>query len=161
MMVAVGLGANLTQLHTGLAVTGPSRDVAWGYYIAQLTLLVLVAACAALFTGTWFDKGLGRVSGRFIPTPLHGFLDYFPTTIELLIGETVGMLLTGLQSHEVDHVHHSYLQMGHVLAYEIHRRQSLHRRYISRTTHHHVWPGTLVVAGPLPDADARATVAYG
>ena len=47
--------------------------------------LVLVIACVALFIGTWIDKGMGLVTGGFIPTPLHETVDYLPTSIELLI----------------------------------------------------------------------------
>lgn len=46
---------------------------------------VLSVACVALFTGTWIDKGMGLVTGGFIPTPLHKAMDYVPTFIELLI----------------------------------------------------------------------------
>lgn len=46
---------------------------------------VLIIACIALFIGTWIDKGMGLVSGGFIPTPLHETMDYLPTAIELLI----------------------------------------------------------------------------
>ena len=46
---------------------------------------VLIVACIALFTGTWIDKGMGLISGGFIPTPLHKTMDYIPTLIELTI----------------------------------------------------------------------------
>lgn len=46
---------------------------------------VLIVACAALFIGTWIDKGMGLVTGGFIPTPLHEVMDYTPTPVELLI----------------------------------------------------------------------------
>jgi len=46
---------------------------------------VLIIACIALFIGTWIDKGMGLLSGGFIPTPLHKVTDYVPTAIELLI----------------------------------------------------------------------------
>ena len=46
---------------------------------------VLIIACIALFTGTWIDKGLGLITGGFIPTPLHKAMDYAPTLIELTI----------------------------------------------------------------------------
>lgn len=46
---------------------------------------VLIIACIALFIGTWIDKGMGLVTGGFIPTPLHEAMDYIPTPIELLI----------------------------------------------------------------------------
>jgi molybdopterin-containing oxidoreductase family membrane subunit len=45
----------------------------------------LIIACIALFTGTWIDKGMGLVTGGFIPTPLHRAMDYVPTVIELVI----------------------------------------------------------------------------
>lgn len=46
---------------------------------------VLIIACVALFAGTWIDKGMGLVTGGFIPTPLHEAVDYMPTPMELLI----------------------------------------------------------------------------
>jgi molybdopterin-containing oxidoreductase family membrane subunit len=46
---------------------------------------VLIIACIALFIGTWIDKGMGLVTGGFIPTPLHEATDYLPTALELLI----------------------------------------------------------------------------
>jgi molybdopterin-containing oxidoreductase family membrane subunit len=46
---------------------------------------VLIVACIALFMGTWIDKGMGLVTGGFIPTPLHKAMDYVPTALELLI----------------------------------------------------------------------------
>ncbi|MBT8373460.1 MAG: polysulfide reductase NrfD [Deltaproteobacteria bacterium] len=46
---------------------------------------VLIVACITLFAGTWIDKGLGLISGGFIPTPLHKVVDYTPTLIELTI----------------------------------------------------------------------------
>ncbi len=46
----IGLGAfvYLIQLNMGLQVTGLSRDVSWGFYIAQFTYLVGVAASAVM-----------------------------------------------------------------------------------------------------------------
>jgi Ni/Fe-hydrogenase subunit HybB-like protein len=46
---------------------------------------VLIVACVALFIGTWIDKGMGLVTGGFIPTSLHEAMDYLPTALELLI----------------------------------------------------------------------------
>jgi molybdopterin-containing oxidoreductase family membrane subunit len=45
-VIAVGAGAYLKQLNEGLSITGMSRDVSWGFYIAQFTFLVGVAASA-------------------------------------------------------------------------------------------------------------------
>ena len=47
-MVSAGIAAYLVQFNVGLAVTGLSRDVSWGFYIAQLTFLVGVAASAVM-----------------------------------------------------------------------------------------------------------------
>ncbi len=46
----IGLGAitYLFQMKYGLAITGMSRDVSWGFYIAQFTYLVGVAASAVM-----------------------------------------------------------------------------------------------------------------
>lgn len=46
---------------------------------------VLALACLAVFSGTWIDKGLGLVSGGFIPSPLHQVTEYAPTVPELVI----------------------------------------------------------------------------
>jgi len=48
VIILVGLYAFSQQLMTGLGVTGMSRDVSWGVYIAQLTFLVGVAASAVM-----------------------------------------------------------------------------------------------------------------
>ncbi|HLZ18569.1 MAG TPA: hypothetical protein VKO67_03100, partial [Smithellaceae bacterium] len=45
-ITAIGLFFYLRQLDYGLAITGMSRDVSWGLYIAQFTFLVGVAASA-------------------------------------------------------------------------------------------------------------------
>ncbi len=47
-LMAVGLAAYLIQNERGLTVTGMSRDVSWGIYIAQFTFLVGVAASAVV-----------------------------------------------------------------------------------------------------------------
>jgi len=46
----MGIGAicYLFQLRDGLSITGLSRDVSWGFYIAQFTFLVGVAASAVM-----------------------------------------------------------------------------------------------------------------
>ncbi|MDP2167133.1 MAG: NrfD/PsrC family molybdoenzyme membrane anchor subunit [Thermodesulfovibrionales bacterium] len=47
-VVGVGFLAYLNQFTTGLGITGLSRDVTWGLYIAQFTFLVGVAASAVM-----------------------------------------------------------------------------------------------------------------
>lgn len=48
VIIAAGVYAYGQQLTQGLTVTGMSRDVSWGVYIAQLTFLVGVAASAVM-----------------------------------------------------------------------------------------------------------------
>lgn len=48
VIIGVGAGAYLMQLDQGLAITGLHRDVSWGFYIAQFTFLVGVAASAVM-----------------------------------------------------------------------------------------------------------------
>ena len=43
-IVGVGFVCYLWQFQFGLGITGMSRDVSWGFYIAQFTFLVGVAA---------------------------------------------------------------------------------------------------------------------
>ncbi len=54
---------------------------------------VLAVACVAVFIGTWIDKGMGMISGGFVPNPLHHVVEYTPTIPELII--TLGVWATG------------------------------------------------------------------
>jgi len=47
-IIAVGTIFYLQQFKTGLTITGLSRDITWGFYIAQFTFLVGVAASAVM-----------------------------------------------------------------------------------------------------------------
>jgi Ni/Fe-hydrogenase subunit HybB-like protein len=53
----------------------------------------LAVACAVIIAGTWIDKGLGMISGGFVPNPLHEVNEYAPTLPE--IGITVGIYAIG------------------------------------------------------------------
>ena len=46
--IGVGFLCYLLQFNQGLGITGMSRDVTWGFYIAQFTFLVGVAASAVM-----------------------------------------------------------------------------------------------------------------
>ena len=46
-----------------------------------------------LFIGAWIDKGLGLISGGFVPNPLHEVNEYVPTAPEVMI--TLGVWATG------------------------------------------------------------------
>ena len=48
LAILTGFCSYMAQFDVGLAVTGLSRDVSWGFYIAQLTFLVGVAASAVM-----------------------------------------------------------------------------------------------------------------
>jgi molybdopterin-containing oxidoreductase family membrane subunit len=49
----------------------------------------LAVACVVIFVGTWIDKGLGMISGGFVPNPLHEVNEYIPTVPELIISLAV------------------------------------------------------------------------
>ena len=54
---------------------------------------ILTVACLMVFAGTWIDKGLGMISGGFVPSPLHHVTEYAPTFPEILI--TLGVYGAG------------------------------------------------------------------
>jgi molybdopterin-containing oxidoreductase family membrane subunit len=47
-MIGIGFACYLYQYNEGLGITGMNRDVSWGFYIAQFTFLVGVAASAVM-----------------------------------------------------------------------------------------------------------------
>jgi len=61
---------------------------------ARQNEFVLGIACLFVFVGIWIDKGLGMVSGGFIPNPLHQIQEYWPTLPEISI--TIGVWACGL-----------------------------------------------------------------
>jgi molybdopterin-containing oxidoreductase family membrane subunit len=54
---------------------------------------VLAVACLVTFFGTWIDKGMGMISGGFVPNPLHEVNEYIPTVPEIVI--TLGVYALG------------------------------------------------------------------
>lgn len=54
---------------------------------------MLAVSCVMIFIGTWIDKGLGMISGGFVPNPLHEIHEYAPTIPELII--TIGVWAAG------------------------------------------------------------------
>jgi molybdopterin-containing oxidoreductase family membrane subunit len=54
---------------------------------------ILTIACITVFVGTWIDKGLGMISGGFVPNPLHHVNEYVPTIPELAI--SIGVWAAG------------------------------------------------------------------
>ncbi len=73
-VIGVGFITYLYQLREGLAITGMSRDVSWGLYIAQFTFLVGVAASAVMVVLPYYlhnYKAFGKVTilGEFLAVP--------------------------------------------------------------------------------------------
>ena len=65
VLVGAGFGTYLYQYNKGLMITGMSRDVSWGFYIAQLTFLVGVAASAVMLVTPYYlhhYKAFGRIA---------------------------------------------------------------------------------------------------
>ncbi|NIP42930.1 MAG: menaquinol oxidoreductase [candidate division Zixibacteria bacterium] len=70
-VIFVGFLFYLRQYHEGLGITGLSRDVTWGFYIAQLTFLVGVAASAVMVVLPYYlhnYKAFGKITilGEFL-----------------------------------------------------------------------------------------------
>ena len=75
-LILVGASFYLLQLKNGLGyTTGLGRDVSWGFYIAQLTYLVGVAASAVMVVLPYYlhdYKAFGRITilGEFLAVPV-------------------------------------------------------------------------------------------
>jgi len=54
LVIAIGSGFYVYQYQEGLTITGMSRDVSWGFYIAQLTYLVGVAASGVMLVMPYY-----------------------------------------------------------------------------------------------------------
>ncbi len=89
---------HITYLFAGLQGKGslvPFMWTAYGLMLIAIILLVnpitrknegvLAVACIAVFTGTYIDKGLGMISGGFVPNPMHHVVEYAPSIPEILI----------------------------------------------------------------------------
>ncbi|MFZ0132825.1 MAG: NrfD/PsrC family molybdoenzyme membrane anchor subunit [Desulfobacterales bacterium] len=96
---------HLTYLFAGLHGHGTYVPWMWtsmGLMVIAIILLVnpvtrrnegvLAVACIAVFAGTWIDKGLGLISGGFVPNPLHEVNEYIPTSPELFISLAIWCL---------------------------------------------------------------------
>jgi molybdopterin-containing oxidoreductase family membrane subunit len=70
-IIGAGFGAYLYQFHEGLRITGMGRDVSWGFYIAQFTYLVGVAASGVMVVLPYYlhdYKAFGKITilGEFL-----------------------------------------------------------------------------------------------
>jgi molybdopterin-containing oxidoreductase family membrane subunit len=73
-IILIGFVTYLYQLREGLGITGMSRDVSWGLYIAQMTFLVGVAASAVMVVLPYYlhdYKAFGKITilGEFLAVP--------------------------------------------------------------------------------------------
>ena len=71
VIISAGVFSSINQLTTGLTLTGMSRDVSWGVYIAQFTFLVGVAASAVMVVLPYYlhdYKAFGKlvIIGEFL-----------------------------------------------------------------------------------------------
>lgn len=71
VLILIGLAAYGRQLVEGLTITGMTRDITWGLYIAQFTFLVGVAASAVMVVLPYYlhnYKAFGRmvILGEFL-----------------------------------------------------------------------------------------------
>ncbi len=71
LLTGIGFFFYLKQLDYGLGITGMSRDVSWGLYIAQFTFLVGVAASAVMLVMPYYlhdYKAFGKITilGEFL-----------------------------------------------------------------------------------------------
>lgn len=74
VLILIGLYFYLRQLDEGLGITGMGRDVSWGFYIAQFTFLVGVAASAVMVVLPYYlhnYKVFGKMTifGEFLAIP--------------------------------------------------------------------------------------------
>lgn len=71
VIMGMGFATYMLQLNKGLTITGLTRDVSWGFYIAQFTFLVGVAASAVMLVLPYYlhnVKDFGRITilGEFL-----------------------------------------------------------------------------------------------
>jgi molybdopterin-containing oxidoreductase family membrane subunit len=71
VLMGIGFGCYLYQFNEGLRITGMGRDVSWGFYIAQFTYLVGIAASGVMVVLPYYlhdYKAFGKVAilGEFL-----------------------------------------------------------------------------------------------
>jgi [DsrC]-trisulfide reductase subunit P len=101
-----GHTTHLKYLFAGLHGHGALVPWMWGSMILMTAGIVLTVtpatrknetslaiACIVIIMGTWIDKGLGMISGGFVPNPMHEVNEYAPTMPE--IGITLGVYAIG------------------------------------------------------------------
>ena len=71
VVMGAGFGCYLLQFSEGLKITGMSRDISWGLYIAQFTYLVGIAAGGVMVVLPYYIhdyKAFGKITilGEFL-----------------------------------------------------------------------------------------------
>ena len=61
--------------------------------------LTLDIACVLIFVGIWIEKGMGLIIPGFIPSTLHEWVEYIPTSLEWRV--TAGIWAAGLLIYTV------------------------------------------------------------
>ena len=64
-VMVIGMIVYVRQVTFGLGITGMSRDVSWGFYIAQFTFLVGIAASSVMLLLPCYlhhYKAFGRIT---------------------------------------------------------------------------------------------------
>jgi Ni/Fe-hydrogenase subunit HybB-like protein len=66
LIIGAGFTVYLNQLQEGLTITGMSRDVSWGFYIAQFTYLVGLAASGVMIVLPYYFHHYKKFQGMVI-----------------------------------------------------------------------------------------------
>ncbi len=93
-------------LFTGIGQYGKLVPWMWTSIVVMITASILMVipsfrrnertlalGCAMVVLSTWIDKGLGLITGGFIPNPLDRITEYWPTAPEAMI--TLGVWAIG------------------------------------------------------------------
>jgi hypothetical protein len=81
--------------------------------------------------------------------------------VEIHVAQSMRVLGSRLQLHEVDDVDHPDSQVGQELAHDGDGGERFQRGHVAAAGHDYIWCSALVVAGPRPDADALGAVLDG
>ena len=113
------------------------------------------------------SKGVGATVGQAVDQPRVGVegenhrLVFSEDLVKIHLAQPVRVLGLRLQLHQIDDVHHADPEFRQVLAQDGDGGERLERGHIATAGHNHIRCNALVVAGPLPDADALGTVRDG
>jgi len=78
--------------------------------------------------------------------------------IERFVGQAVRMFAGGLQFEEVDDIDHTDFQVGQMFAHDGNSGERFQRGHVATAGHDHIGFAAVVIACPIPDADACGAV---